>query len=290
MEPYMQTLILLFEAIGLVAGFIACPLLVLLLSDCRGWRKFFQGTSFESSSYMNRLSLRKLQTACAISIALGAAIWQITKIHQVQALDYQFKHFTPTWWINVLGFIVIGLSVCIHLILRRRTPCIRVGDWVVEFHRTNLTEAQVHIPRKNWWSYHSLGEAAPPDCLAVLPKQARRHPLAEGLGATLHPDTLAKLKNLGVTRLEIYSPLLNSYSFFVMQRYWGDSISGFPVVFGSSRLDLIESVGLLALRPLTRSKWLRKHNRWINDKAMLNDRISLCEWLMPACNGLSLTL
>lgn len=286
----MKTLFDIFDATAMVIGFMACPVLVQLLLDAPGWRSFIQKQSFGSSAYMLGFSMRKLRAACALSMVAGASIGQITQVNRVRLLDWYLQPLKVTWWIDALGFVVMGLAVCSYLVIRRRTPCLLIDDLAIEFHRTTATTAQVHIQRRGWWAFHPLGEGAPPMDLSALPSKVARHPLGPALGAIVHPATLKKLQLLGITRLELYSPLISDAAMKRLLAHWGNAIHGFPVKGEQFRLDWTESLALLAVLPLAWSTWLRKHSRWIGDKSLLIDRITPSRGLRPECNGLVVSL
>ncbi|MDT8992764.1 hypothetical protein RQP54_17965 [Curvibacter sp. APW13] len=286
----METILTILEASTMVLGFMAVPVVVMFLLDLGGWRDFFTGASFKASSYMMGISLKALRATGPIALVVSTMIEQGTKLNQIRALNWHYRPIEVTWWLDAFGFMVLGLAACAYVVIRRRTPCLKVGNMAVEFHRADASKVEVHVKRKSWWSFHALGQMAPANAVNLLPQQLWKHQLAPALGAALHPTTLFDLQNLGIKRIEIYSPLLNSPRYKDLQKHLGIVVNGFGVSYETFRLALTESVILLVVWPLTRFAWLQEHVRWIKDQSLLVDRVSFAKGIRPQCNGLVVRL
>ncbi|BDT74163.1 hypothetical protein os4_37160 (plasmid) [Comamonadaceae bacterium OS-4] len=286
----MQTALTLLGVICRFSFFAGAPVLLLIALKWAQWRPFFRGLLLTSVQEPLRWSLPQIWTRCHVLFLLGAVLMGLHNIRQMRMLNWYFHPVEVTWWITSIGQVVFGVGLWFFLMARRQVPCVRVNDLIVEFFRMDAKNVQVHVQRKSFFLLHGLAPAIEHSVPNFLEERERKNPLLRAVDAALSQPTLAALENMGVERIEVFSPLIEPPLKNRLIKEMGNSILGYSVTHTSTRLPRVESFSLLFMRMFTTWKWLRDHLVWVKDKALLNSRIPLNNWYRPVIHGFVIDL
>lgn len=288
----MATITGMLQAILLLIVLLVAILAVAYCFDVRGWTKFLRRQDpFGVSNFLPMVPRSAFVNACIGFQSTALALW--LSPHWLKPFD--LSNWPPLLleslqWRAHIGVIALGLAVMCFFIVKRRTPTVRQGEFVVEFHRVCRETVHVHIKRYVWWLYPMAPVWDHAVDMTVLPVSLHRRRLSPPITVALSNQAFEAMRSSGVTTLELYSPLLDADSVACAQSHWGGRIHGQPVTLMKGKLGASESLVLLLVRPLASVPMLQKSSVLLKTWSRLNKGIPLRNWFRPECDGFRIAL